>query len=147
MDFRYCEILLTVTDDDGTEVTEVWGTPGVGPCTDEAWSALDPAAIRAEADASFIRMNGPRHFVVDGTADTGDGAGGTGVAAGGATTTRQFGDITMALLATTEASEESLPYEPDLVARTTTWTYAAGTEVHELTDPRRETSTRCSPTR
>ncbi|MEO1059915.1 MAG: hypothetical protein AAFZ07_00750 [Actinomycetota bacterium] len=134
-DFRYCEILLTLTGDDGQEVTEVWGTPGVDPCTDDAWYALDPEEIRAEYDASFVRMNGPRYFIVDGTADTGGATGGTGIAAGGQSETRSFGDVTMALLATTEASEESLPYEPDLVVRTTTWTYEAGTEVYELTDP------------
>lgn len=134
-DFRYCEIIMTVTDDAGDEVTEVWGTPGVDPCTDEAWYALDPAAIQAENDASFIEMNGPRYFVVDGTVDTGDGTGGAGIASGGEAVPRQFGDITMNLLATTVVSEESEIYVPDLVDRTTTWTYQAGTEIYELTDP------------
>ncbi|MEO1059451.1 MAG: hypothetical protein AAFY28_21295 [Actinomycetota bacterium] len=134
-DFRYCEILLTLPGDDGTEITEVWGTPGVDPCTDEAWYAIDPDAIQAENDASFVRMNGPRYFIVDGTADTGDGTGGTGVASGGESVIQQFGDVTMTLLATTEATGESMPYEPDLVVRTTTWTYEAGSEVYELTDP------------
>jgi hypothetical protein len=41
----------------------------------------------------------------------------------------------MALLATTEAAEESRAYEPDLVERTTTWAFKAGSEVYELTDP------------
>ena len=134
MNFRYCEIIMTVTDEDGNDVTEVWGTPGVDPCTDEAWYAIDPAAIQAENDASFVDMNGPRNFVVDGTVDTGDGTG-TGAASGGETTPKQFGDVTMMLLATTEATEESSAYVPDLVERTTTWTFEAGTEVYELTDP------------
>lgn len=133
--FRYCEILMTVEGKDGADVTEVWGTPGVDPCTDEAWYALDPEAIRVENEASFIEMNGPRYFVVDGTADTGDGSGGTGTAAGGAAVSRQFGDITMNLLATTEVSEDSEPWATDLVERTTTWTFEAGTEIYELTDP------------
>ena len=134
-DFRYCEILLTVVGEDGADVTEVWGTPGVDPCTDEAWYALDPDAIRAENDASFIEMNGPRYFVVDGTADTGDGTVGVGTASGGAAIPRQFGDLTMTLLTTTEVTAESETYEPDLVERTTTWTFEAGTEVYELIDP------------
>ncbi|MEM9036671.1 MAG: DUF1330 domain-containing protein [Actinomycetota bacterium] len=133
-DLRYCEILLTLTNEDGEEITEVWGTPGVDPCTDEAWDALDPAAIQAENDASFIQMNGPRHFIVDGTVDVGGGSG-QGTAAGGEAVGRQFGDITMTLLATTEASEESAAYVPDLVERTTTWAFDAGTEIYELTDP------------
>ncbi|MEM9464079.1 MAG: hypothetical protein AAGA90_01835 [Actinomycetota bacterium] len=134
-DFRYCEILISVPAEGGGEVTEVWGTPGVDPCTDEAWYALDPATIQAENDASFIEMNGPLYFIVDGTAETGDGSGGTGTAAGGEAVTRQFGDITMNLLATAEVGEASEEYAPDLVVRTTTWTYQAGTEVFELTDP------------
>ena len=134
MNFRYCEIIMTVTDESGNEVTEVWGTPGVDPCSDEAWYAIDPATIQAENDATFVDMNGPRYFVVDGTVDTGDGTG-TGAASGGETTPRQFGDVTMMLLATTEATEESSAYVPDLVERTTTWTFEAGTEVYELTDP------------
>ncbi len=93
------------------------------------------AVIQTENEASFIEMNGPRYFIVDGTADTGDGTGGTGTAAGGEATLQQFGDSTMALLATTEVSDESQEYEPDLVVRTTTWTFEAGTEVYELTDP------------
>ncbi|MEM8902929.1 MAG: hypothetical protein AAGF02_04425 [Actinomycetota bacterium] len=133
-DLRYCEILLTVTNDAGEEVTEVWGTPGVDPCTDEAWYALDPDAIAAENDASFIQMNGPRHFIVDGTVDVGGGSG-QGTAAGGEPVLAQFGDLTMMLLATTEVSEESAEYVTDLVERTTTWAFQAGTEIHELTDP------------
>jgi hypothetical protein len=90
--FRYCEILLTVTGDDGSQVTEVWGTPGVDPCSDEDWYALDAEAIKAANDATFIEMNGPRYFVVDGTVDVGDGTG-TGVASGGETVLREFGDL------------------------------------------------------
>ncbi|MEM8705211.1 MAG: hypothetical protein AAGE98_02060 [Actinomycetota bacterium] len=134
-DFRYCEILMTVTNEEGVEVTEVWGTPGVDPCTDEAWYALDAEAIRIENDASFIEMNGPRYFIVDGSAETGDGAGGTGTAAGGEAVIRQFGDVAMTLLATTEVTDESRSYVPDLVVRTTTWTFEAGSEIYELTDP------------
>ncbi|MEM9520964.1 MAG: hypothetical protein AAGA37_16710 [Actinomycetota bacterium] len=135
MNVRYCEILMTVVDGDGSEITEVWGTPGVDPCSDDAWYALDPAVIQAGNDASFIEMNGPRYFVVDGTVDTGDGSGGTGAASGGESIIQQFGDITMSLLATTDVSEESRSYVPDLVERTTTWTFDAGTEVYELIDP------------
>ena len=45
--------------------------------------------------------------VVDGSAETGDGSGGEGTAAGGEAVPRQFGDITMNLLATTEVTERA----------------------------------------
>ncbi|MEM9745756.1 MAG: hypothetical protein AAF945_03600 [Actinomycetota bacterium] len=137
-DFRYCEILMTVPGDDGEPVTEVWGTPGIDPCDDAAWNAIDPDQVAADNDASFIDMNGPRFFTVDGTVDTGGASadGGGGIAAGGETVTAQYGDVMMALLATIDgASETPVPYVPELVVRTTTWAFDTGTEVYELTDP------------
>lgn len=135
--FRYCEILIVVDGDDGAPVTEVWGTPGVDPCTDEAWYALDPAALMAENGASDIDMNGPRYFTVDAAIDTAPaGGGGVGTAAGGEAVNRSFGDITMNLLATVDGPAiDSSTYEPSLVVRTTTWAFNAGTEIYELVDP------------
>ncbi len=134
--FRYCEILMSVTGDDGSAVTEVWGTPGVDPCDDADWNALDPGELMAENDASSIHMNGPRYFTVDGTVDTAPGSAGVGIAAGGEAETRTFGDVSMVLLATVDGTTtESRPYDPDLVVRTTTWAFGRGTEVYELSDP------------
>ncbi len=118
-------------------MTEVWGTPGVDSCEDDAWNAIDIDATMAEFGASSIIVNGPRYFVVDGTADTTPaGGGGAGVAAGGAAETRNFGEVAMRLLATVaDDGAESASYVPELVVRTTTWTYNAGTEIYELTDP------------
>lgn len=128
-DFRYCEILMTV---DG--VTEVWGTPGINDCPDEAWNALDPGAIAAEYGASSLLMNGPRYFIVDGAVDTDPAA--SGATAGTAPELRDFGGLSMTLLATTAGTDvEPVPYTGQLVVRTITWTYKSGTEVYELTDP------------
>lgn len=134
--FRYCEILITISGDNGSPETEVWGTPGVDPCEDEAWSALDPDVLMVENDASSIHMNGPRYFTVDGTVDTAAGSvGGVGIAAGGEAELRDFGEVSMTLLATVDGdTAESMLYIPELVVRTTTWTFNAGTEVYELTD-------------
>ena len=131
--FRYCEVLMTVPGDDGTPVTEVWGTPGVGPCEDDAWNAIDPDALVAEFGATWILMNGPRHFVVDGSVDT---APADSDAAAPAGEVRNFGSVPMRLLATVdETSGRSVAYRPELVVRTTTWTFDTGTEVYELIDP------------
>ena len=134
--FRYCEIMLSVPGDDGEQVTEVWGTPGVDPCDDADWNALDADVVMAENDASSIHLNGPRYFTVDGTVDTAPGSAGVGMAAGGEAVRRDFGALSMALLATVDGdSTESEAYVPDLVVRTATWTFDAGTEIYELTDP------------
>ncbi|MEM9565457.1 MAG: hypothetical protein AAGA93_22735 [Actinomycetota bacterium] len=134
--FRYCEILMSVPGDNGELVTEVWGTPGLDPCEQAEWDALDPDTIAADNSATSIHMNGPRYFTVDGTVDTGAGEGGVGTAAGGETVARDFGDISMSLLATVDGEEvEPVFYTPSLVVRTTTWAFQAGTELYELTDP------------
>ena len=130
--FRYCEILITVEGDDGMPVTEVWGTPGVGPCDDESWDALDPEALMVEFGASSIHMNGPRYFTVDGSVDTAAAQSD----AGSEQEIRVFGEVPMRLLATVgDGPADTTPYSPNLVVRTTTWTFNAGTEVYELTDP------------
>ncbi|MEM7323320.1 MAG: hypothetical protein AAF531_09560 [Actinomycetota bacterium] len=134
--FRYCEILMSVPGEDGQLVTEVWGTPGLDPCEQAAWDALDPDMIAVDNSATSINMNGPRYFTVDGTVDTAPGEAGVGAAAGGESVVREFGEISMALLATVDGdTAESVAYEPTLVVRTTTWAFQAGTEVYELTDP------------
>ncbi|MEM7286409.1 MAG: hypothetical protein AAF480_08670 [Actinomycetota bacterium] len=134
--FRYCEILMSVPGEDGGLVTEVWGTPGVDPCDQEDWEALEPDTIAADNSATSIHMNGPRYFTIDGTVDTGTVEGGVGTAAGGEAVTRDFGDISMSLLATVDGDDVELVfYTPSLVVRTTTWAFQAGTELYELTDP------------
>ncbi|MEM1333942.1 MAG: hypothetical protein AAGG08_10820 [Actinomycetota bacterium] len=131
--FRYCEILLEFELDDGSPLTEVWGSPGVGDCAVEAWDTLDPDAILAESGAVDIDMNGLRFFTVDGGFDTAATSGGS---AEEPLRLRDYGDVTMRLLATIDDSlEVGEPYVPDLVVRTETFTYRAGTEIHELTDP------------
>ncbi|MEM9133290.1 MAG: hypothetical protein AAGE88_13155 [Actinomycetota bacterium] len=133
---RYCEILMSVPGEDGELVTEVWGTPGQDPCEQADWDALDPDAIAADNEATSIQMNGPRYFTVDGTLDTAPDQTGVGTAAGGEVVLRDFGDISMALLATVDGSTGgSAAYSPELVVRTTTWAFQAGTELYELTDP------------
>lgn len=134
--FRYCEILISVPGEDGAPVTEVWGTPGVDPCDDADWESLDPEALMVENNATSIYMNGPRYFTVDGTFDTAPGQRGVGTAAGGEAVVQDFGGVSMTLLATVDGvNAESQAYIPELVVRTTTWTFMAGTEVYELTAP------------
>ncbi len=130
--FRYCEVLITVDGDDGSPVTEVWGTQGVGPCPDEAWYALDPDALMTEFEATGIHLNGPRYFVVDGAVNSATPA----ATDEPAPEIRDFGGIDMRLLATIgDDSDLGDPYGPVRVERTITWRFNAGTEIYELTDP------------
>jgi len=130
--FRYCEILVTIDGDANESRTEVWGTPGVGQCDDDAWYALDPDAVLAQFGASSLHMNGPRHFTVDGFVETAAAP----TEADPEAEVRDVGGISMRLLATVdEARSESIAYRPGLVRRTVTLAFNAGTEIYELTDP------------
>ena len=133
--YRYCEILLFLEGDDGP-TAEVWGTQGVNFCPAEVWDAIDPEAVRAKYGAVGIKMNGPRHFVVD-------------LASGAQlpeADRRAYGDLDMQQLATLRldrlpgfsADGSQLPsagYLPITVLRTNTWHFYAGSEIYELTDP------------
>jgi hypothetical protein len=131
---RYCEILLVFDGEDGP-TAEVWGTQGVNLCPAELWEAIDPEAVRAEYDAVGIKMNGPRHMVVDlgsGQLPEAD--------------RRTYGDLEMQKLATVALAElapalgdgaqpASTAYQEITVLRNNTWNFYAGSEIYELTDP------------
>ncbi|MEL6186196.1 MAG: hypothetical protein AAFU79_16340 [Myxococcota bacterium] len=124
---RYCEVLLGYMRNGGLE-QEVWATGGLNLCPQESWEALDPNAIQAEHEAAFITMNGPRIWLPD-----------SGRNDGGADQPRRFyGDIEMTLAATLIIDPEMTsgePYNESTVLRSTTYEFAAGSEIYELTAP------------
>jgi hypothetical protein len=62
---RYGEV-LAVFDRDGALVADVYGTQMLNDCPEELWRTLDAQAIAAEMGAAFVKLNGPRHWVLDG---------------------------------------------------------------------------------
>ena len=131
---RYCEILLVIEGDDGP-TAEVWGTQGVNLCPADLWEAIDPEVVRDDYDAVGIKMNGPRHLVVDG------GSGQLPEA-----DHRTYGDLEMQKLATLGLADlasalgdgeklASSAYREITVLRNNTWYFYAGSEIYELTDP------------
>jgi pimeloyl-ACP methyl ester carboxylesterase len=125
--YRYCEILLVHGDLTGA-VAEVWGTPTLNDCPADAWEALDPDAIAAEAGALAAIMNGPRIWLAP--------AQPAGLPS---LDTRWFGDLEMRLLATVAVDPSQVDtanaYEASVVTRDTVYTFPAGAEVYELTAP------------
>lgn len=129
-DQRYCEILTIKRDGLKAHVT-VFNTIGHNLCPDADWKALDPKAIKSDMGLDGVKMNGPRHWLVDGIE-------GQGVSATGNQAT--FGKITMSERATLElgllqAKSGGTRYKPTEVKRETTWIFKAGAPVFELTDP------------
>ncbi|MEM6706420.1 MAG: hypothetical protein AAF690_27150, partial [Acidobacteriota bacterium] len=135
---RYCELLLVKPTPRGLEA-EVWGTPGLNDCPQDAWDSIDIEAVKAETGAVHVVRNGPRHWLSDGVA-----ARPTARPA-----RRSFGALDMHRLAVVEIGDKirggirsegggtpgNQPYSETLVRRTTTFTFRAGSDVFELTSP------------
>jgi hypothetical protein len=62
---RYGEV-LTVSMGEAGLTAEVWGTQMLNDCPQELWETLDPAVIATEMGALFVKLNGPRHWMLDG---------------------------------------------------------------------------------
>ena len=62
---RYGEV-LGVFARDGRFEAEVYGTQMLNDCPQDLWETLDAATIAAEMGALVVKLNGPRHWVLDG---------------------------------------------------------------------------------
>jgi hypothetical protein len=129
-DVRYCEVIPSVTQG-STVTTSVYNTLGYNKCPPAQWTALTEDRVNREFGSQSAKLNGPRHFVMD------------GIQASGSSKTGQtftFGSIEMGLRATltTPAGQPTVGdqfYTPNQVQRDTTWIYHAGKPIFELTDP------------
>lgn len=129
---RYCEV-LPVYRVKGQLVAEVFNTLGLNACPADLWTKMNADALKKEFDAVAVNLNGPRAWVMDEVR-------GEGASAGGKQAT--FGGIPMIQRATVNIDLASVtqgqpkPYvQPQFVKRNTTYIYAAGKPVYQLTDP------------
>jgi hypothetical protein len=129
-DVRYCEVIPSVTQG-STVTTSVYNTLGYNTCPPVQWVALTEDRVNREFGSQSAKLNGPRHWVLD------------GIQASGSSKTGQtftFGGIEMGLRGTltTPAGQPTVGdrfYAPNQVQRDTTWIYHAGKPIFELTDP------------
>lgn len=129
-DVRYCEVIPSVTQG-STVTTSVYNTLGYNACPPVQWAALTEDRVNREFGSQSAKLNGPRHWVLD------------GIQASGSSKTGQtftFGGIEMGLRGTltTPAGQPTVGdqfYWPNQVQRDTVWIYHAGQPIFELTDP------------
>ena len=126
---RYCEVRVGRIEGTAVKI-DVYNTYGLNECPDDAWKALDTAAIKADTMADVVILNGPRYWTMDRfeSSKLVD------------TTVATFGSIEMRLagqleLKIADAMGGETAYVPREVARTTSWVYEAGKPVYELLDP------------
>lgn len=126
---RYCEVLLAEVDQ-GTGISlEAYNTVGCNSCPEEEWSNLNADTLQKELGSPYVRLNGPRHWVLDSISSP--------------TITNScdasFGGIEMSLVASipivlSDLSTE-IAYEVNVVERNTAYYYYKGRQVYILEDP------------
>lgn len=124
---RYGEVLPIYLRDDGLHA-EVYGTQMLNDCPQHLWEKLDAAAIAAEMGAVFVKLNGPRQWVLDGL--------GAKVAPV-EPVLREFGGIMFRRIATLHLGDKpgGGAYHENKVNRGAVFYWDAGKPVFELVNP------------
>ena len=124
---RYGEVLAVFLRDDKLQA-EVYGTQMLNDCPEELWSTLVADEIAREMGALFVKLNGPRHWMLDGL--------GTKVAPV-APVTREFNGLMTRRIAVVDLGNnpQSTPYSERHVDRGAMFYFDAGKPVYELVRP------------
>ena len=124
---RYGEVLPMFLRDDGLHA-EVYGTQMLNDCPQELWEKLDADVIAKEMGAVFVKLNGPRQWVLDGL--------GTKVAPV-EPVLREFGGIMFRRIATLHLGDKlnAGAYTDKRVNRGAVFYWDAGKPVFELVNP------------
>lgn len=124
---RYGEVLAVFARDNRL-VAEVYGTQMLNDCPAELWDTLVADDIAREMEAVFVKLNGPRHWMLDGL--------GTKVAPV-EPVLREFNGLLMRRIATVDLGEQqgSSPYTERHVDRGAQFFWDAGKPVYELVNP------------
>jgi hypothetical protein len=124
---RYGEVLAMFLRDTGLEA-EVYGTQMLNDCPQELWETLDAEAIAKDMGAVFVKLNGPRYWLLDGL--------GSKVAVVDPVF-KDFNGIQMRRIATIPIGADFAagPYTIRNVNRGAVFFFDAGKTVYELVDP------------
>jgi hypothetical protein len=124
---RYGEVLAMFLRDTGLEA-EIYGTQMLNDCPQELWETLDADAIAKDMGAVFVKLNGPRYWLLDGL--------GSKVAVVDPVF-KDFNGIQMRRIATIPIGADFAagPYTIRSVNRGAVFFFDAGKTVYELVDP------------
>jgi hypothetical protein len=124
---RYGEVLAVFLRDTGLEA-EVYGSQMLNDCPQELWQSLDADAIAKEMGAVFVKLNGPRYWLLDGL--------GAKVAVV-EPVFRDFNGITMRRIAVIDLGADYSPgsYVERKINRGAVFYWDAGKKVYELVNP------------
>jgi hypothetical protein len=124
---RYGEVLAMFLRDTGLEA-EVYGTQMLNDCPRELWETLNADEIAKDMGAVFVKLNGPRYWLLDGL--------GSKVAVVDPVF-KDFNGIQMRRIATIPIGADFAagPYTIRNVNRGAVFFFDAGKTVYELVDP------------
>lgn len=124
---RYGEVLAVFSRPGGFEA-EVYGTQMLNDCPPELWNLLDAATIAEELGALAVKLNGPRHWMLDGLGQK---------SAVVEPVLREFSGLLTRRIAVVDlgATPGNTPYRPIKVNRGAVFFFDAAKPVHELVDP------------
>jgi hypothetical protein len=124
---RYGEV-ITAFHRDGRFEAEVFGTQFLNDCPQDLWDGLDPDLIAEETGALVVKLNGPRHWVIDGWGVKVDAM---------EPVLREFNGLLMRRLAVIDLGDSvsTRSYTEVHVNRGAVFFFDAGQPVYELIDP------------
>jgi hypothetical protein len=124
---RYGEVIAAFLRDSGFEA-EVYGTQMLNDCPQELWDTLDADVIAGEMGAIGIKLNGPRHWMIDGIGQK---------VAVVEPVIRDFNGLTMRRIAVINLGDTPAvdPYTEAHVNRGAVFFFDAGSPVYELVNP------------
>ncbi len=124
---RYGEVIAVFARDNHFEA-EVFGTQFLNDCPQELWDGLNPTAIAADLGALHVKLNGPRHWVIDGIGQKVNTL---------EPVLREFGGLLMRRLAVIDLGDtpSTSPYTDNHVHRGAVFFFDAGKPVFELVAP------------
>ena len=121
---RYGEVLAVMARDEKLQA-DVYGTQMINDCPAELWDTLKADEIAKDLGALFVKLNGPRYWMLDGL--------GTKVAMV-EPVMREFNGLLMRRIATVDLGDTpaSVSYEERYVNRGAVFFFDAGSVVYEL---------------
>ena len=124
---RYGEVIAVFFRGSGFEA-EVYGTQMLNDCPEELWDALDADTIAGQLGAVAVKLNGPRHWMIDGLGQK---------VAVAEPVLCDFEGLTMRRIALIDLGDTpaTSPYSQVHVNRGAVFFFDAGSRVYELVDP------------
>ncbi|ARG96231.1 hypothetical protein [Legionella micdadei] len=123
---RYCEVIIRKT----LTTFAVYNTWGLNHCPENLWKGITVTQIKKETGSSFVHLNGPRYWVIDGFINT--NLINPAIKTFNGIAMREAGVLHLGL---SELFSAGRPYQKHQVQRKTTWIYQSGKPVYELIDP------------